>query len=71
MFISLVRKIAKDPVWKMSCMRRTVHLLDAQGVATLQLTRPLPNEVLAHCVVLLLSRHISASSTEFKTKFSG
>ncbi|KAG0715534.1 60S ribosomal protein L23 [Chionoecetes opilio] len=30
-----VRKVTKDAAWKLSCIRRVAHLLDAQGVGTL------------------------------------
>ncbi|KAG0716749.1 hypothetical protein GWK47_008954 [Chionoecetes opilio] len=34
-YTSHVRKVAKDVAWKLSCIRRVAHLLDAQGVGTL------------------------------------
>ena len=34
-FTNHVRKVTKDAAWKLSCVRRIAHLLDAQGVDTL------------------------------------
>ncbi|KAG0715468.1 hypothetical protein GWK47_011872 [Chionoecetes opilio] len=34
-YTSHVRKVANDTAWKLSCIRRVAHLLDAQGVGTL------------------------------------
>ena len=34
-YTSHVRKVAKNAAWKLSCIRRIAHLLDAQGVDTL------------------------------------
>lgn len=34
-FTRHVRKVAKDAAWKLSCIRRLAHLLDAQGIETL------------------------------------
>ncbi|KAG0721322.1 hypothetical protein GWK47_006441 [Chionoecetes opilio] len=53
-YTSHVRKVAKDAAWKLSCIRRVAHLLDAQGVGTLQVTSPLPDGILAPRMVLLL-----------------
>jgi len=34
-YTSHVRKVAKNAAWKLNCIRRVAHLLDAQGVDTL------------------------------------
>ncbi|KAG0727963.1 hypothetical protein GWK47_033522 [Chionoecetes opilio] len=70
-YTSHVKKVAKDAAWKLSCIRRVAHLLDAQGVGnTLQVTSPLPDGILAPRMVLLPPSYL-ASLTGFKPEPSG